>query len=763
MDEAKKTSAGETAEANGAYDGGDVNRRQHNSANGNSSKVTCSAELLFECGGKNLLDAGLRAAKRGWKIFPCNGKKEPLTSHGFKDATTDEAIIRAWAKNWPGAQWGRALEASVLVIDLDMKHGKNGLREFEKLQSCKPEEFDAPRVATATGGLHIYTDAAGRDFRNTTDKIAPGVDTKTDGGYVIIPSGEGSYRWLTDPDTPKPPAPAWTEVALQQPADFGPSAEARSFQGCSPFGDAILAGACETIATTPGGQQAITLNRRSFVVGQYVGGGLIERDIAIETLTAAGLRMVNTDPKKPWTAKEVHKKVIKAVYDGIKEPLDGEEPFRAMDEIHRCFFEDPQLQKDLEDLLLEEEAKRKARQPEQEKQEDPSEEAKAEPKQEQSEQQQEEQTTPSEEPWLKPGEQLLIRRMGQGIPPPVAFLVDGLFHEVGTGTIVSKYLGGKTFVAMALAASVSAGQPFAGRSVLRQGAVLWLAAEGEREVDKRSRAAVKALGCDPDVQPIYVQIASVPKLLGDKGEANVMAIVHQVRRAAKAAFDLPLVLVVIDTMIKSAGYKKSENDAVEVNNMIRVMENISVRAKCFVLALDHMGKNEELGARGSSDKPSSMDVYVELKPNARKKARVLHTIKVKGEKANEQIAVEIVGTELEDGQKTGLVRWGKWCDAEPEHEAGRPLNKNATLLLRCAEDAIMGKGQQLKLFHNEPSILCVRKIQIREEFYQRYEGTNNAKQMAFTRAWNELVEANFITIKKDGNDEWQAHVFLEGE
>src|SRR5262249_5687999 len=101
----------------------------------------------------------------------------------------------------------------------------------------------------------------------------------------------------------------------------------------------------------------------------------------------------------------------------------------------------------------------------------------------------------------------------------------------------------------------------------------------------------------------------------------------------KAEFRVPLVLVVFDTMIKSAGYRKSENDAVEVNNTIQVMENISIRTKCFVLALDHMGKNEGLGARGSSDKPSSMDVYVKLKPNARKKTRVLHAIKVKGEKA----------------------------------------------------------------------------------------------------------------------------------
>src|SRR6516165_5278772 len=563
------------------------------------------------------------------------------------------------------------------------------------------------------------------------------------------------YRWLTDPDTPKPGAPVWTEAALQQTADFIPSAEARSFQGCSPFGDAILAGACATITYTPGGQQAITLNRRSFVVGQYVGGGLIERDTAIEALTAAGLRMVNTEPNRPWTAKEVRKKVGNAVRDGMKEPLDGEEPFRAMQEVHRRFNEDLQFQRDVEELITALEA-----------QVDTWADAahiegvelrwEAEPQGEQGEQ-------PKQSEQAKQSPSLLIRRMGKGTPPPVAFLVDGLFHEIGTGMIVSKYLGGKTFVAMALAASVASGQAFAGREVLRRGAVLWFAAEGEREVDKRSRAAVKALGCNPDEQPIYVQIASVPKLLSQGGEASVMQIVRQAEQMAKAEFRVPLVLVVFDTMIKSAGYRKSENDAVEVNNTIQVMENISIRTKCFVLALDHMGKNEGLGARGSSDKQSSMDVYVELKPNARKKARMLHAIKVKGEKANEQIDFEIVGTELEDGQKTGLVRWGKWCDAEAEHEAGRPLNKNATLLLQCVEDAIMGKGQQLKLFSNEPAILCVRKIQIREEFYQRYEGTNNAKQMAFTRAWSELVEANFITIKKDGNDEWQAHVFLEGE
>jgi len=45
MDEAKKTSAGETAEANGAYDGGEVNRRQHSSADGGRAQAQGIANI----------------------------------------------------------------------------------------------------------------------------------------------------------------------------------------------------------------------------------------------------------------------------------------------------------------------------------------------------------------------------------------------------------------------------------------------------------------------------------------------------------------------------------------------------------------------------------------------------------------------------------------------------------------------------------------------------------------------------------------------
>jgi hypothetical protein len=60
-----------------------------------------------------------------------------------------------------------------------MKYGKDGVKEFERLQGCKPDEFVAPRVITGTAGIHDYTDATGRDFKNSVEVIAPGIDTKT--------------------------------------------------------------------------------------------------------------------------------------------------------------------------------------------------------------------------------------------------------------------------------------------------------------------------------------------------------------------------------------------------------------------------------------------------------------------------------------------------------------------------------------------------------------------------------------------------------
>lgn len=139
----------------------------------------------------NCATAALIYAGDGWRVFPLRPRgKEPITSHGHLDATTEPETIRRWWDTFPAANIGLAIPAGLVVVDLDT------LEALIRLRAEDRELPATPKCRTARG-LHLYYRTR-TEIRNAV-KLFPGVDLRGVGGYVVVPpsihpSG-ARYRW----------------------------------------------------------------------------------------------------------------------------------------------------------------------------------------------------------------------------------------------------------------------------------------------------------------------------------------------------------------------------------------------------------------------------------------------------------------------------------------------------------------------------------------------------------------------------------------
>ncbi len=179
----------------------------------------------------NLLPYALAYAARGWQVFPlhtpsatgkcscgkdCNHNcgKHPRIAGGFKQASLDENVIRAWWKKWPTANIGvvGGENTGLLIIDVDTR--KSGDVTWARLVAEHPDDPPTLTAQTGSGGLHVFYQrpkGIGK-IKSCSEAIKPGVDCKCDGGYVVAaPSLHFSgnrYAWLPGADAIQP-APQW--------------------------------------------------------------------------------------------------------------------------------------------------------------------------------------------------------------------------------------------------------------------------------------------------------------------------------------------------------------------------------------------------------------------------------------------------------------------------------------------------------------------------------------------------------------------------
>jgi hypothetical protein len=195
--------------------------------------------------------------------------------------------------------------------------------------------------------------------------------------------------------------------------------------------------------------------------------------------------------------------------------------------------------------------------------------------------------------------------------PLKAWLIKRLMPAVGHGLLSGQWGTGKTFVLFDLAAALWTGQHFLGHSVKRQCGVLLIAAEGADEVRLRLKAVVRNKCGNMERVPFRWYETSPPLL--QKGAVEMLiAMAQQADRSLQQEFGLPLGLIAIDTVAACAGYTRAgdENDSAAAQAVMNVLKAIAQALGCFVLGVDHFGKNVEAGTRGASSKEGASDLVL---------------------------------------------------------------------------------------------------------------------------------------------------------
>ncbi len=161
--------------------------------------------------------AALRYAALGFSVFPCApGGKNPIKPHGCKDATTEPAVVENWWRRRPNANIGLSTQG-LLVVDVDGPDNP-----WPEDAQHKVDLENAPTSQTPRGGHHhVFRQPQGFDWKNTAGKLALRVDTRGNGGYILVPpsrGGNGTYTWITelnDGFDKLPEPPEWLIAQLE--------------------------------------------------------------------------------------------------------------------------------------------------------------------------------------------------------------------------------------------------------------------------------------------------------------------------------------------------------------------------------------------------------------------------------------------------------------------------------------------------------------------------------------------------------------------
>ncbi len=216
----------------------------------------------------------------------------------------------------------------------------------------------------------------------------------------------------------------------------------------------------------------------------------------------------------------------------------------------------------------------------------------------------------------------------------------------------------KSFLAVDWACRVATGTDWYGRAV-KQGAVFYLAGEGQRGIRKRLDGWEMANGVSLDGAPLFV--ASALPFLCDEGNAlETLEIIEEMADSIFFDKGTEPALIVVDTVARAMN-GSNENSAEDMGRFVASLDMLRSKWGATILTVHHTGHATTERARGSSNYGASLDsdFYLAVKGD-----RILLTSGPKAKDwrapppvtlAKVEMHVEVIGDDGEPEQETTLT------------------------------------------------------------------------------------------------------------
>lgn len=317
---------------------------------------------------------------------------------------------------------------------------------------------------------------------------------------------------------------------------------------------------------------------------------------------------------------------------------------------------------------------------------------------------------------------------------------------------------------------------FFGRKIREQVGVIYLAAEGEGEIEHRVRAAKLHHNLEgaeiPFTWCVKSEVLDGAETLGDaKAKAAFIDFCRRTAKWMRRRFNVRLGIIIGDTASKLFAIE-DENSGGEINQLAKNWNDI-IRAlddDCFGLLVVHAGKDAKRGARGSQAWRDAFDIMImavgerdEIEGTCSDRRLILSKNKYgrEGPIAPYEVDSYVLGKD-EDGDDfdAQIVFADETKPLKLAKRVKRRQPKFRAQFEQAFTDAILAHPQKRRILApshvGSPEVPCVKRDHVKAEFYRRCseESTDN-KRKAFSR----VLEALFREYPQEEDVAGQAWIW----